>query len=615
MITGSLGMLPSASLGEGGIGLYEPVHGSAPDIAGQDVANPLAAILSAAMLLEHSLGAPEAAAQRAPRGRGGARRGPSHGGSGGGRASATIGCRAMGDLVVAQRRERALEPRRARRRRRRDRCARRRGARRCSTTRRCTIARAARRSRRALARRVGRRSAASRSRSQPRRALRGLDLLICCAPPRRGARAGCARRCAREVPCIDCSGALALSPEVPLVRRGAAAPERVATRRCVAVAARRARCALALVLRADRARGGLARVERDGARVGVGGRARRASRRSARSRSRSSTSRSCRSRAPARPLAFDCHPADRRRRRRTAARRCETRARARARAACSARELPVSIAVAQIPVFVGQATALRVETRAAARSEAGARAARRGAAASSSGAHDAEGPNLRAAAGRSDGAGRAACARIPRASAGCSLWLAADPLRLAAANAVRARGAARSGAAERGVPVFRLVLEYDGAAFEGWQVQPRPRDGAGRARGGDRAGGGLPRARGRRGSHRRRRARGGAGRERAHRDRARRRSGCACALNGVLPPASRCVEASRSRRDGFHARRDARAQALPLPHLERRRRARRCARRAPGACSARSTSPRCARPRRPSSARTTSRASRPPART
>ena len=61
MITGSLGMLPSASLGEGGVGLYEPVHGSAPDIAGRDAANPLAAILSAAMLLEHSLAAPEAA--------------------------------------------------------------------------------------------------------------------------------------------------------------------------------------------------------------------------------------------------------------------------------------------------------------------------------------------------------------------------------------------------------------------------------------------------------------------------------------------------------------------------------------------------------------------------
>jgi 3-isopropylmalate dehydrogenase len=62
MITGSLGLLPSASLGEGGVGLYEPVHGSAPDLAGRDVANPLAAILSGALLLEHSLGAPEAAA-------------------------------------------------------------------------------------------------------------------------------------------------------------------------------------------------------------------------------------------------------------------------------------------------------------------------------------------------------------------------------------------------------------------------------------------------------------------------------------------------------------------------------------------------------------------------
>jgi 3-isopropylmalate dehydrogenase len=61
MITGSLGMLPSASLGEGGLGLYEPVHGSAPDIAGRDAANPLATILSAAMLCEHSLAAPDAA--------------------------------------------------------------------------------------------------------------------------------------------------------------------------------------------------------------------------------------------------------------------------------------------------------------------------------------------------------------------------------------------------------------------------------------------------------------------------------------------------------------------------------------------------------------------------
>jgi len=102
-ITGSLGMLPSASLGDGGIGLYEPVHGSAPDIAGKDLANPLAAILSAAMLLEHSLDAPAAAAEirdavTAVLAAGhrtadlllpGERR-------------ATLGCRAMGDLVVAR---------------------------------------------------------------------------------------------------------------------------------------------------------------------------------------------------------------------------------------------------------------------------------------------------------------------------------------------------------------------------------------------------------------------------------------------------------------------------------------------------------------------------------
>ena len=62
MLAGSMGLLPSASLGDEinsagyPIGLYEPIHGSAPDIAGQDKANPLAAILSAAMLLEHSLG-------------------------------------------------------------------------------------------------------------------------------------------------------------------------------------------------------------------------------------------------------------------------------------------------------------------------------------------------------------------------------------------------------------------------------------------------------------------------------------------------------------------------------------------------------------------------------
>ncbi len=56
MLTGSMGMLPSAWLGEGHGGVYEPIHGSAPDIAGQGVSNPMAAILSAAMLLRYALG-------------------------------------------------------------------------------------------------------------------------------------------------------------------------------------------------------------------------------------------------------------------------------------------------------------------------------------------------------------------------------------------------------------------------------------------------------------------------------------------------------------------------------------------------------------------------------
>jgi 3-isopropylmalate dehydrogenase len=100
MITGSLGMLPSASLGEGGVGLYEPVHGSAPDIAGRDAANPLAAILSAAMLLEHSLDAPRAA--------GWIRHAVSAALEAGlrtadlaGPGETPVGCAAMGDRVVA----------------------------------------------------------------------------------------------------------------------------------------------------------------------------------------------------------------------------------------------------------------------------------------------------------------------------------------------------------------------------------------------------------------------------------------------------------------------------------------------------------------------------------
>jgi len=63
MLTGSIGMLPSASLGASGPGLFEPVHGSAPDIAGQDKANPLAQVLSAAMMLRYGLNQPDAAAR------------------------------------------------------------------------------------------------------------------------------------------------------------------------------------------------------------------------------------------------------------------------------------------------------------------------------------------------------------------------------------------------------------------------------------------------------------------------------------------------------------------------------------------------------------------------
>ena len=62
MLAGSLGMLPSASLGDGNVGLYEPIHGSAPDIAGRGLANPCATVASTAMMLRHSLGLEEEAA-------------------------------------------------------------------------------------------------------------------------------------------------------------------------------------------------------------------------------------------------------------------------------------------------------------------------------------------------------------------------------------------------------------------------------------------------------------------------------------------------------------------------------------------------------------------------
>jgi 3-isopropylmalate dehydrogenase len=94
-------MLPSASLAEGGVGLYEPVHGSAPDIAGRDLANPLAAILSVAMLLEHSFDNLSAAQE--VRDAVASVLGDGHR-TGDlvleGEERKTVGCRAMGDLVL-----------------------------------------------------------------------------------------------------------------------------------------------------------------------------------------------------------------------------------------------------------------------------------------------------------------------------------------------------------------------------------------------------------------------------------------------------------------------------------------------------------------------------------
>jgi 3-isopropylmalate dehydrogenase len=102
MLTGSIGMLPSASVGSGQLpGVFEPVHGSAPDIAGQDKANPLAQVLSAAMLLRYSFGE-EAAAARLEKGvlavlDGGHRTGDilSAGCN-------LVGCKRMGQLLVEQ---------------------------------------------------------------------------------------------------------------------------------------------------------------------------------------------------------------------------------------------------------------------------------------------------------------------------------------------------------------------------------------------------------------------------------------------------------------------------------------------------------------------------------
>jgi 3-isopropylmalate dehydrogenase len=96
MLTGSIGMLPSASLNTHKFGLYEPIHGSAPDIAGQDIANPLATILSAAMMLRFSLNN-AAAAHHIER----AVQSVLEAGHRTRDLGGTVGTRAMGDAVVA----------------------------------------------------------------------------------------------------------------------------------------------------------------------------------------------------------------------------------------------------------------------------------------------------------------------------------------------------------------------------------------------------------------------------------------------------------------------------------------------------------------------------------
>ncbi|MDR2075892.1 MAG: 3-isopropylmalate dehydrogenase [Desulfovibrio sp.] len=104
-IAGSLGLLPSASLSgpQGGAGLYEPVHGSAPDIAGQDRANPLASILSLAMMLDMSCGLPEAAAAVETAVRRTLREGyRTEDIAAGLPGTRLVGCREMGDLVAGR---------------------------------------------------------------------------------------------------------------------------------------------------------------------------------------------------------------------------------------------------------------------------------------------------------------------------------------------------------------------------------------------------------------------------------------------------------------------------------------------------------------------------------
>jgi 3-isopropylmalate dehydrogenase len=100
MLAGSIGMLPSASLDARGKGLYEPIHGSAPDIAGQDRANPLATILSVAMMFRHTFSRSDIAARIENAVRAALQRGLRTPDIASG-AEPVVGTRAMGDAVLA----------------------------------------------------------------------------------------------------------------------------------------------------------------------------------------------------------------------------------------------------------------------------------------------------------------------------------------------------------------------------------------------------------------------------------------------------------------------------------------------------------------------------------
>ena len=101
MLTGSIGMLPSASLDAHNKGLYEPSHGSAPDIAGKGIANPLATILSAAMMLRYSLQQAQAADRIESAVQQVLASGSAHGRTSASEGTRKVGTREMGDAVVA----------------------------------------------------------------------------------------------------------------------------------------------------------------------------------------------------------------------------------------------------------------------------------------------------------------------------------------------------------------------------------------------------------------------------------------------------------------------------------------------------------------------------------